>query len=509
MFFTFEKPLYVMYVSKRLAYGAARIFVIFLTLPAFAVDGPPEELVPDSQFARLGYVAFGRAVAARGDVVLAASRADGDELLWNYNGGNWIDAFHRQDTGWVDEAGLVAMGGDSSNDTPTDTDDFGAAVALTPTGRTALIGAPNHDGHGRDSGAVFMFRSLNGSWYPSGQLVFDGEPHQHFGAAIATDGDPAWAVVGAPGDEYDDEDTAGAVYVYEPCYSYGYSFCLPDVLPAPTNSGVGFGSSVAIAGKWLAVSVPWGGNPNPAQEGAVFIYQFKNMYERWQLAQILFPEPGSSVRVFGGKVAFGGPQSSYLAVQVPADYIGDRRVVSIHLYQLQEDQWTYSQRLVPPPNPDFPPTWFGSIDFSESVLAASEPDRKVSPETNGVVRSFRFDGHQWFLASSHRAPESYQDIYRFGEAVAVSGDVVIAGAPGDIYFPVPTTRGNVFSMIVPTLGDVDSDGDIDLSDTAMLVDRLDGPGTVHCGFDAANTDYDADNDGDLFDVAVFQRAIAR
>ena len=137
-----EPKTYARQFSNGQDFLAAGFAIVWSFVHGTAMSAPPEELVPDSQFARLGYVEFGRAVAARDDVVLAASRAYSDELLWNYNGGNWVDAFRHDGDGWIDEAGLVAMGGDSSVDPPMATDDFGAAVALTPTGHVALVGAP-------------------------------------------------------------------------------------------------------------------------------------------------------------------------------------------------------------------------------------------------------------------------------------------------------------------------------------------------------------------------------
>ena len=91
---------------------------------------------------------------------------------------------------------------EASNSQPAD----GFGLSSDRSGGTLVVGAPNHDGAGLDSGAVYLFEQVGGQWtevldvaVPVGAGGFD-----EFGKHVAIDGD--WMAIAAPG--------RNRVYVY-------------------------------------------------------------------------------------------------------------------------------------------------------------------------------------------------------------------------------------------------------------------------------------------------------
>lgn len=163
-------------------------------------------------------------------------------------------AVGRQSGVAVEEAKLLGSDTDAA-------DALGAAVAIS--GDTALFGAPKAEVNER--GVAYVFVRSGGAWSQQAKLTappgtfgdFD-----HFGNALDIDGDVA--VVGAP--DWGNED--GRAYVFQ--RSAG-AWTIQHVLGPPTTGYFyAFGSAVALLGDTLAISAPKYG---PTLEGTVSIYK--------------------------------------------------------------------------------------------------------------------------------------------------------------------------------------------------------------------------------------------
>ena len=139
---------------------------------------------------------FGQSVALTADGNTALIGAVGRD---SYTGAAYVFASTR--SGWQQAAELTASDAASG-------DSFGEAVALTADGKTALIGAPNHDS---DTGAAYAFVRTRAGWQQAGELTAgDGAVGDHFGVSVAVTADGNTAVIGA---NYHDSAT-GAAYVF-------------------------------------------------------------------------------------------------------------------------------------------------------------------------------------------------------------------------------------------------------------------------------------------------------
>lgn len=177
-----------------------------------------------------GGASFGQAVALSGD---------GDTALIGAPfgpGGVW--AFTRSGGGWSQTAKLINTckpRGDTTCTGPNGTggirrhDDngglyFGTSIALTPDGRTAVIGDSQNRSNGVDgSGAAWVFKSTGGTWHQDGPPLVSncstgcggpngtGETGEgQLGNSVAISADGRTTLIGA----YFDDNFAGSAYVF-------------------------------------------------------------------------------------------------------------------------------------------------------------------------------------------------------------------------------------------------------------------------------------------------------
>jgi len=98
---------------------------------------------------------FGRSLSINGDRIIVGAPNDDDDFKGRDSGSAYI--FGRDDAGWTQRAKLTAL--DAAYD-----DFFGTSVAID--GDYAIVGAPNDDDNGRDSGSVYVFKRIGSIWTP-------------------------------------------------------------------------------------------------------------------------------------------------------------------------------------------------------------------------------------------------------------------------------------------------------------------------------------------------------
>lgn len=121
-----------------------------------------------------------------------------------------VVVFELIDGEWSEVAALSADDGRAG-------DEFGNAVAFDDSGTTAIAGAPGADHRDEaNTGVAYLFREIDGDLVETDELlVEDAGRDAEFGAATAIAGSGNTALVGAPDAEVDGVDT-GAVYVFSP-----------------------------------------------------------------------------------------------------------------------------------------------------------------------------------------------------------------------------------------------------------------------------------------------------
>jgi hypothetical protein len=247
---------------------------------------------------------FGDRVAIRGDyAIVGAPRDDaggvdrGAAYVFEFDGNNWNQV-----------AKLVGT------DTAAN-DLFGSTVAIDQN--FAFVGAPQHDGLGANSGAVYVFANAGGGvWNQVAKLTGSNTAAFHqFGSAVALQGNVA--VIGAPGTTGEGLSGRADVFVFD-----GLNWTQAAALASPTPTANGrFGNSVAYDGQTIAIGA--------VDEGEGNVHLFEQAGQAWNyLATVSDPLEGVD---FGNTVDLDG---NVLVVEERGFCAG-----SIAIYEYDGNTW--------------------------------------------------------------------------------------------------------------------------------------------------------------------------
>ncbi len=176
---------------------------------------------------------FGWSVALSADGNTALIGAPTDNSGSGSNGAAWV--FVRSGQTWTQQSAKITASGESGEG------DFGVTVALSVDGNTALIGAPADDGR---IGAAWAFTRTGSAWTQQGEKLTTGpqnESYVDFGASVALSGDGNTALIGAPSSYR----AVGAAFLFA---RSGQTWTKQqEILGAGELEAGEFGSSVAIS----------------------------------------------------------------------------------------------------------------------------------------------------------------------------------------------------------------------------------------------------------------------
>jgi Calx-beta domain/FG-GAP repeat/Domain of unknown function (DUF4214) len=344
-------------------------------------------------------------------------------------------------------------------------DNFGSAVAIS--GNTAIVGAFRQPSQ-NDRGAAYVYVGSGGSWSQQQKLV-PGDVINGFrtGWAVAIDGDTA--VVSAPRHSVNGALQVGVVYIY---VRSGTTWTIQQQLTA--SDGVSFdefGSAVAIKGNTVLIGAWLAKIGSSTSQGAVYV--FTRSGTTWTQQQKLTAGDGLSGDQFGGAIGLTNDSAVIGARQdlgCNGCNVGPGKA---YVFVRSGSIWSQQQKLTASDglNTDA----FGSavaIDRDTVAVGAYHNDESPTTSDRGAVYVFVRSGTTWSQQQKLRGSIGNGGgggfDHLFGEAVAVSGDTLVAGAPGWTQQP-DNHRGKVF-----------------------VFDRSGGAWTEREGFQAPNTQLNTD-----------------
>jgi hypothetical protein len=140
---------------------------------------------------------FGLSVSISGDAAVIGAYSD------DPNGSAYIFRYKDPNSGWLQEAKLLASDGASG-------DRFGYSVGIS--GDTAVVGASYDYDNSGSSGSAYVFHFNGSSWLQEAKLLAsDGTGGDEFGRSVGISGDTA--VIGAYGDD-DNGNISGSAYIF-------------------------------------------------------------------------------------------------------------------------------------------------------------------------------------------------------------------------------------------------------------------------------------------------------
>ncbi|RYD64087.1 MAG: choice-of-anchor D domain-containing protein, partial [Verrucomicrobiaceae bacterium] len=274
--------------------------------------------------------------------------------------------------------------------------------------------------------------------------------------------------VGTPGDDTA-ASNAGCVYIFNASAPNPNE---PQHLIPNPDPGAGdeFGKAVSIAGNFLVVGVG-SDDGDGADSGRAYVYDLGSAAPTTPVRVLLNPSPAGGDR-FGSAVSIWG---NLVAVGAPGDDATGADSGKAYVYDLSGPTPTVPSLSFDNPTPVADDKFGSAVAISTDRVVISSPDDDLGAANAGVV-------HVYLLASpatpeiTVQAPNQVAND-RFGNAVAISGIRVVAGAASK---DSPTDSGRVYSynLTSPTPGvpsasnGKSSPSSGDLFGTSVAVDGL-------------------------------------
>ncbi len=324
---------------------------------------------------------------------------------------------------WQFDASATASDGASG-------DRFGAACALD--GDTLVVGAYTADVAGfTDAGAAYVFERVGANWVQQQKFVA-GVPRGQgqFGTAVAISG--STLAIGAP---QTDINSRGEVDVYVRVGSI-WMF-QQKLVPNGLTPGARAGTALALRGDLMAIGAPFHTVNSLNSAGRAFVFQRGG--GSWsEVAAISSPAMVAS-GTFGRALALSEDR---LVIGAPGEPLTGAFHGRAHVFASGAG-WAHEATLEGAGTATQNSRFGASLSLSGNRLAIGTPGRNTPlGGLAGSVKVFERSGPAWTeRLDLYSAQSSFND--QLGESVALSGDLVVGGAPNaDV--SVAATRGEAY-----------------------------------------------------------------
>jgi hypothetical protein len=304
---------------------------------------------------------------------------------------------------------------------------FGASVAISADGSTALVGSPRErrtcptETTCPFQGAAWVFTRAGETWILQAVLLGGGEegPGGRFGRSVALSADGNTALVGAPADE----GSTGAVWAFTRSGS-SWTQQGPKLTAAGEVGAGRFGYALALSSDGNSALI--GAPSDAAYTGAA--WSFARSGATWTRGQQLTGPGELGPAHFGASVALSASAETALVGGFRDN--GERGAA--WSFARSGASWTFAEKLTGRAEKEG--AWFG---FSVALSGAGDLALVGGPKEEnrrGVTWAFTRAGAGWGAFSQKlSAGVEAPDKPRFGHSVAVSSDglTVFVGGPRD------------------------------------------------------------------------------
>ena len=383
-----------------------------------------QEVDLDCPASACGSNVWGSRVDVSGDVFVVGAYHVGDIYVYRYNGSSWIeeqiidlanpygdgisisgDALVVADHG-TGVASFYRFNGTSWVVDDTDSPgDFGHGHrGIDVDGDIAVIGNPQDD-------IATIYRFDGSDWVEQQTVAPISGTGDSFGWSVATSGD--WVAVGSRDD--DAPLNSGSVHVFR----HESGTWIPYLyLRAPTpSSGARYAESIALYGSTLLVG------ERGTDEAYFYDLSLYPAEQKLTPAGLLAgDEMGESSAIWGDFAAFGAPFDATLGADAGA----------VHLYRMNNTADWLDEGLLTAPALGAGAELGVSADIHGDVIVAGAPQSSALVSGGGGAVIARYIQYgTGFTTESTLFPSDPEVDHMFGEDVAVFGDLVVVGAPGD------------------------------------------------------------------------------
>jgi len=193
-----------------------------------------------------------------------------------------------------------------------------------------------------------------------------------------------------------------------------------------------FGTSVAIDGRVMVVGAPYEGAGGQSQAGAAYIIRSGVTYTLASPSPQLLGQFGDSVATANGQVVVGAPNENSSMLKGAGD-----------VYIFSEKSGTMVRTLTSP-NVQQEGAFGGSVAIGSGIIVVGAPLEDAGGY-HQAGRVYVFGAQTGSLLYTLESPNT-QDEGGFGSSVAVSGTVLVVGAPGEDV-GVDGGAGNAYTFV--------------------------------------------------------------
>lgn len=416
---------------------------------------------------------------------------DGDTLV--IGAPLWAGAafvFKRTGTTWTQQARLVDSDGTSG-------DKFGCAVAID--GNTILVGA-ELNGHSGvlGAGAAFVFVRNGDTWSQQAKLVApDAAAYDLFGHSVALCDDTA--VMGAINNNSNGIIRVGSAYVF---LRSGTSWSMQsELIASDALTQDKLGSAVAISGDTIAAGAVDADVPGLNGLSAGAVYVFTRFNDTWQQQAKLRGQDTAGGDNFGNAIALSGDRLVVGAYN--DDVAGVSNTGSVYVYSRSNGAWLPGAQITAPNA--LQNDRFGSavaISGNMIVIGANESFQPPGGSQAGAAYIFGAPDSGW-LPRAKIVPGNSEALDHFGSSVAISGNLVLIGAPhGYDSDPYELSSAFVFDFSeIKSAADLNDDGAFNGTDLRLFSDVL--LGNDYDPTHVARSDVNCDGTSDASDISMF------
>lgn len=297
-------------------------------------------------------------------------------------------------------------------------DGLGASVALTAD--RFVAGAPGDDQNGSDAGSAYVFLVQAGGAVQEAKLLApDAAAGDGFGGAASADGDVASVAASL---DVLAEDSAGSATIFR---RQGTAWPAEAQLQDPTpEAGGRFGTAVSLDGDAVVFGAGLDDVDGTVDAGSALVFRFDGT--TWSTEARLAGGDVAAGDRLGASVGLSGPVA---VAGAPAHDAAATDAGAAYLFRRTGTTWGQETKLVA--SDAAAGDGFGvAVDVDGNVAVVGAPLQDGAATDAGAVYVFRFDGSQWAPEARLAAADPAADD-RMGFSVAVSGDRIVAGAPGD------------------------------------------------------------------------------
>jgi uncharacterized repeat protein (TIGR01451 family) len=345
--------------------------------------------------------AFGSSVAISGDTVVV-----GTPSPFLAGEPNSAYVLVRSGTTWALQHRLLPGG------TGSEESGFGSSVSIS--GDTVVVGAP-YLTLGPNWGRAYVFVRTGATWTEQQVLSAPVQTeNNNFGRSVAVSADTI--VVGAS-----TENATGSAYVF---IRSGTTWTVQQKLLASDGAANdGLGSSVSLSGETVVVGAPYANVSGRLAAGVA--YAFVRSGTTWTQQHKFLPPAPESSDYFGMSVSLAGETA---LIGSPSYAGGDAGAASV--FVRTGATWTHQQELTA--SDGISGDGFGSsvaLSDATAAVGAANADPQGGVDA-GATYVFVRSGTTWTEEQKLQTADGAAGDF-LGRAVAVSGDTLLAGAPGD------------------------------------------------------------------------------